>query len=280
MTDFLPESTRSIIDVLKPDSLWWNQTRQSKEDADVLIILSHTGYDRDVAFLSENAGVDLLVSGHSQMLIETPEHHNGCWLVAAGKNGEYVGVIRLKLSDDNTTGIIEYRLIPLIASEVGESTEVSTLVDEYNRLHREKIKRQAIAAGRRYHGTGLCKSCHAPEFDSWSQTPHARALETLRLLNEDNNSSCLECHTTGYGFPGGFEDSKNTIEQAGVGCEECHAIPPGEGFDRQDGHKVLPVMRRSCDRCHIKPHIVEFDYEKKKASVDHSGAENNLDKGK
>ncbi len=72
-----------------------------------------------------------------------------------------------------------------------------------------------------------CRKCHLKEHRSWSKTPHANALD--RLEGEDaNNPECLQCHTTGYGEPGGFTSIDDTPQLAGVTCESCHG--PGSAY--------------------------------------------------
>lgn len=96
----------------------------------------------------------------------------------------------------------------------------------------------ARSAGKHaYVGVNGCKKCHLKEWKSWSETKMARAFEHLKPgvaadakkkagldPNKDytTDPTCLPCHTTGYGQPGGFVDIASTPDRAGVGCEMCH----------------------------------------------------------
>jgi hypothetical protein len=102
-----------------------------------------------------------------------------------------------------------------------------------------------------YVGTKKCKTCHLYQHKSWAKTKMAKAYETLKPgrgaeakersgldVHKDytKDESCLKCHTTGYGKPGGYAipDPKNkkavrrakTLE--GIGCESCHG--PGAEY--------------------------------------------------
>jgi len=264
----LPDSIAEELGAMNAIDWWRNRDSWFEGRSDLVIVLSHQGFDRDVAFLEEVEGVDLVVSGHSQMRLEQPERHGGGWVVAAGKNAEYVGVVRFATAGDSLE-LTGYELIPLTADKTPESPEVARLVKEYNRLHRERLKQRAIAAGRRYYGTADCGMCHRAELEQWSRTPHSRALTTLVERGKSDNASCLECHTTGFGFPGGFVDAERTPGMAGVGCEECHIIPTGTQFAPGVKHPALKMSRLVCTRCHTKPHIIEFDYDRAVKRVSH-----------
>lgn len=95
---------------------------------------------------------------------------------------------------------------------------------------------------RAFVGTKRCRVCHAPEHASWAETKMAKAFELLKpgvartektkaKLDPEKDftrdPSCLACHTTGYGKPGGFTSLAATPDLAGVGCESCH----GAGAD-------------------------------------------------
>ncbi len=94
-----------------------------------------------------------------------------------------------------------------------------------------------------YLGPMKCKTCHEKQFKDWQDTRMARsfevlkpgaALEAKRLAKLDPNAdythdtTCLPCHTTGYGLVGGFSTIEQTPHMAGVTCESCHG--PGGGY--------------------------------------------------
>jgi hypothetical protein len=132
------------------------------------------------------------------------------------------------------------------------------------------LKQQAIAAGRKFFSSEFCGGCHVKEFASWRKTAHFSALDTLTTMGKDDNPSCLDCHTTGYGYPGGFVSKIETPTKGGIGCEECHRIPPNTEFTSNNPHKNLPMIEKWCTRCHRQPHIIDFNYEQMKKKVEHN----------
>jgi formate-dependent nitrite reductase cytochrome c552 subunit len=102
-----------------------------------------------------------------------------------------------------------------------------------------------------YVGTKKCKSCHLDVHKSWAKTKMGLAFETLKpghakeakatfgldaTKDYTTDKTCLKCHVTGYGKPGGYEipDPKNkramrkSKDLHGVGCESCHG--PGSEY--------------------------------------------------
>lgn len=98
-----------------------------------------------------------------------------------------------------------------------------------------------------YVGSKKCKMCHIKEWKSWSVTKMALAYDQLKpgeradekkaagldpSADYTKDATCLHCHTTGYGKPGGFVDIETTPNLAGVGCEMCHG--PGGTYTKSD----------------------------------------------
>jgi formate-dependent nitrite reductase cytochrome c552 subunit len=102
-----------------------------------------------------------------------------------------------------------------------------------------------------YVGTKKCKMCHLTEHKSWAKTKMGKAMETLMPgkaaetkakfklgahTDYTKDETCLKCHTTGYGKPGGYTipdpGNRRAVRKAkdleGVGCESCHG--PGSAY--------------------------------------------------
>ena len=106
----------------------------------------------------------------------------------------------------------------------------------------------------KYVGSKSCKMCHSSvEHKSWTKTKMGRAFETLKPGNAKEakvkhnldpekdytqDATCLKCHTTGFGHPGGYvipdPKDKKAVRRAAklenVGCESCHG--PGSEYNK------------------------------------------------
>jgi 5'-nucleotidase/UDP-sugar diphosphatase len=95
-----------------------------REEADIVIALSHLGYweesfrkyhaPGDLKLAKEVSGIDVIVGGHSHDVITEPDIVGGTMIVQAGEYSEYVG--RLDLTIDSETDKVTdytYTLIPV-----------------------------------------------------------------------------------------------------------------------------------------------------------------------
>lgn len=120
---------------------------------------------------------------------------------------------------------------------------------------------RVAAAEPGYVGSALCVSCHRTIHTAWKQSPHAGAWETLKALEEEENPSCLPCHTVGYGWKHGYTDEQSTAHLAGVQCENCHG--PGVWHLARTEDPALRLPRAPaaelCGGCHNDFHAPTFD---------------------
>jgi hypothetical protein len=110
-----------------------------------------------------------------------------------------------------------------------------------------------------YAGSQACLECHQTIHDTVMGTLHAQAFTALKQINQDNNASCLACHTVGFGKPTGFVSAATTPQLEGVQCESCHG-PAGNHAANPDDPTARPrveIASTVCGGCHaeiIVPH--------------------------
>lgn len=114
---------------------------QLRKQADLVILLSHSGHEEEVALASRVAGIDVIIGGHSHTKVEKPVVvTNGgrpTLVVQAFQWGEYLG--RIDLTVDH--GRIEKyagSLLPVSAA-LAPDPAVAAMVDQYARQIAEKM---------------------------------------------------------------------------------------------------------------------------------------------
>lgn len=135
----------------------------------------------------------------------------------------------------------------------------------------------------KFAGSQRCEQCHSHTHLHWSETLHAKALETLEAIGQDKNPDCVRCHVVGFGQSGGFVDRATTNDLAGVGCESCHG-PARDHADNVNEEALRPPLNLAasvCGECHQGAHHPNFDEwaDSGHASVNESVSEDLIEGG-
>lgn len=88
---------------------------------DVLVLLSHSGFEADCEIARAVAGIDVIVGGHSHTLLETPRRVGGAAIVQTGSYGRFVGKMRLRVNEGGGIEIVDYALVPMAGAGVEEA---------------------------------------------------------------------------------------------------------------------------------------------------------------
>ena len=137
---------------------------------------------------------------------------------------------------------------------------------------RGATRRELLPTAAAYVGSQACQPCHAKEFETWSQQPHANSLASLEKKGATHKLDCLNCHTTAMGRPGGFpKDGKpaDHADLARVGCESCHG--PGGDHVGPDAPRIGTtvsltdkcgscVILQICGTCHDDANDPGFEF--------------------
>ena len=99
-----------------------------------------------------------------------------------------------------------------------------------------------------YAGAATCTDCHPQAHAGWETTAHSHAFDRLKAINQHNNTRCLPCHTTGYGFALGFQSEQSTPHLQGVQCESCHG-PGGSHASNPADASLKPIVTLAAETC-------------------------------
>lgn len=137
------ELPQEAVDILDPIETAKALIPELRKQVDVVILLSHCGYDYDQKIAAAVEGIDLIVGGHSHTRLSTPTvvrkgqinsigRSNGTYIVQTGQWGQELGCVEMKLRRNESgwsmmglTG----KLLPVTA-DVPTDANIAKLVDQ------------------------------------------------------------------------------------------------------------------------------------------------------
>lgn len=101
-----------------------------RNDNDVVILLSHCGFEDDMELAQANPWLDAIIGGHSHTLVEKPSETNGVLITQSGSHLKYATLVKLRVKDHKVIG---KEAIVLDVNKVRkEKPEIQQLVNDFN----------------------------------------------------------------------------------------------------------------------------------------------------
>lgn len=97
--------------------------------AEVVVVLSHNGFDVDKKMAGRVSGIDVILSGHTHDALPEPVLVNKTIIVASGSNGKFVSRVDLDVRDGRMMGF-KHKLIPIFSDVITPDAQVAALIDE------------------------------------------------------------------------------------------------------------------------------------------------------
>jgi len=250
---------------------------QSSPDELVIVTLSGNN-DSLLSQLRQITAIDLIVSPGYADEAEILNHNhtsdlnrnrrldqNEPLVVTPGKMGKYLarfviapeGPANLQAKNFTAIPVFDYyRKDPNIVSIV-DAYQLQLQVED---LIRDELARprQALPDGLSFVGSESCAAtdCHADIYKKWKQFGHAWAMPTLVRAQRQFDPECVQCHTVGMDYIGGYLSMEQTPQFAAVGCEACHG--PGS-YHNQEPFEPYQEIFIPCEQCHNSEQSPEFD---------------------
>ena len=96
--------------------------------ADLVVVLSHNGFDVDKKMASIVTGIDLILSGHTHDALPEPVLIDKTVIIASGSNGKFVSRVDLDVRNGQMLGF-KHKLIPIFADVITPDADITELIN-------------------------------------------------------------------------------------------------------------------------------------------------------
>jgi sulfur-oxidizing protein SoxB len=110
------------------------------DGAELVVLLSHNGFDVDRKLASQVSGIDVILTGHTHDALPEPVQVGKTLLIASGSNGKFVSRLDLDVQAGAVKGF-KYRLIPVFSDVITPDADMTALIDEVRAPYEEDLQR-------------------------------------------------------------------------------------------------------------------------------------------
>ena len=105
---------------------------------DLVVLLSHNGFDVDHKLAGRVQGIDVILSGHTHDAVPEPVVVGETIIIASGSHGKFVSRVDLDLRDGRMMDF-RHKLIPIFSDVIEPDPEMAGLIDEIRAPHKDVL---------------------------------------------------------------------------------------------------------------------------------------------
>lgn len=245
---------------------------RAKQGVDAVVLLVHEPPPTVKRWLSEYQGqkIDAVVTVDFGISVDKLGE---TFIANASSKGRAIGKIVLSIEKGQGVTDMKFERVTLYPSHYPHPRMRDFLTQSYSRmidaLKLRPATNQTGVSGSDIHtvsgsensylGAEVCMSCHQEEYDQWKTTRHASAFLDLLEQTRQWVPECAQCHVTGFGKPGGFQQFPQTSGFMHVQCESCHG--PGQRHVAEYGLGEIQRTpdKSACLQCHTPKFSPKFE---------------------
>ena len=125
---------------IRPEVLQANVDGARENGADVVVLLSHNGFDVDRKLAGVINGIDVILTGHTHDAVPHAIEIGETLLLPSGSHGKYLGRVDLDVKDGK---VVDYAsgLIPVFSDVIEPDTEMAGLIRDVRAPYEEEANR-------------------------------------------------------------------------------------------------------------------------------------------
>lgn len=114
---------------IREDVLQANVLAAREDGADLVVLLSHNGFDVDRKLAGRVTGIDVILTAHTHDALPEPVLVGDTMLIASGSNGKFVSRLDLDVQNKKIKGF-KYKLIPVFSDVIDPDPEMAKIIDD------------------------------------------------------------------------------------------------------------------------------------------------------
>ena len=112
---------------IREDDMQKQVNEARAEGADVVVLLSHNGFDVDRKLASRVKGIDVILTAHTHDAMPGALQVGNTILIASGSHGKFVSRLDLDVKDKKIAGF-RYKLMPVFSDAIAPDAQMASLV--------------------------------------------------------------------------------------------------------------------------------------------------------
>ncbi len=125
---------------LRIETLKQNVDAARANGADVVVLLSHNGFDVDRKLAGVVPGIDVILTGHTHDAIPEAVTVGNTLILASGSHGKFLGRVDLEVSNGKVTDY-NSTLIPVFSDAIESDAEMREKIDEIRAPYQDELGR-------------------------------------------------------------------------------------------------------------------------------------------
>ena len=111
-----------------------------KAGADLVVMLSHNGFDVDRKLASRIKGIDVILTAHTHDAVPRPVVVEGTLLIASGSHGKFLSRLDIEVKGKRIV-YFRYRLIPIFADAITPDPGMAKVIADIRAPHEAELNR-------------------------------------------------------------------------------------------------------------------------------------------